>query len=181
MSYLLYLRRSFTRSPRRHAVLLAVLSCAFLLPLLICIYRDSTAWGTRQFLLTRSAGETYHIGNATETELPYFEGISGLPALVQLRIRPRDIRRPILYFGAAGFAACQCAGHPAVGIGAALRLSKPSEALFRRCWSSPRLRSRAQADMHYLCRGACGGISARGAVRSAALHNIAEGAVHSLS
>lgn len=78
MSYLLYLRRSFTRTPRRHAVLLAVLSCAFLLPLLICIYRDSNAWGTRQFLLTRSAGETYHIGNATEAELPYFEGISGL-------------------------------------------------------------------------------------------------------
>lgn len=78
MSYLLYLRRSFTRTPRRHAVLLAVLSCAFLLPLLICIYRDSNAWGTRQFLLTRSAGETYHIGNATEADLPYFEGISGL-------------------------------------------------------------------------------------------------------
>lgn len=47
MSYLLYLRRSFTRTPRRHAVLLAVLSCAFLLPLLICIYRDSNAWGPR--------------------------------------------------------------------------------------------------------------------------------------
>ena len=35
MSYLLYMKRSFTRSPRRHAVLFAVLTCAFLLPLLI--------------------------------------------------------------------------------------------------------------------------------------------------
>ena len=43
MTYLLYMKRSFTRSPRRHAVLFAVMTCAFLLPLLICIYRDSNA------------------------------------------------------------------------------------------------------------------------------------------
>lgn len=43
MTYLLYMKRSFTRSSRRHAVL----TCAFLLPLLISIYRDSNAWGTR--------------------------------------------------------------------------------------------------------------------------------------
>lgn len=78
MSYLLYLKRSFTRSPRRHMTLFVVLTCAFLLPLLISIYRDSNAWGTRQHLLTRSAGEAYHIGNATEADVPYFEGIRGL-------------------------------------------------------------------------------------------------------
>lgn len=82
MTYLLYMKRSFTRSPRRHAVLFAVLTCAFLLPLLISIYRDSNAWGTRQYLLARSAGETYHIGNATEADVPYFEGIRGLSAPV---------------------------------------------------------------------------------------------------
>ena len=82
MTYLLYMKRSFTRSPRRHAVLFAVLTCAFLLPLLICIYRDSNAWGTRQYLLTRSAGETWHIGNATEADVPYFENIPGLSAPV---------------------------------------------------------------------------------------------------
>ena len=82
MTYLLYMMRSFTRSPRRHAVLFAVLTCAFLLPLLISIYRDSNAWGTRQYLLARSAGETYHIGNATEVDVPYFEGIRGLSAPV---------------------------------------------------------------------------------------------------
>lgn len=80
MTYLLYMKRSFTRSPRRHAVLFAVLTCAFLLPLLISIYRDSNAWGTRQYLLARSAGETYHIGNAAEADVPYFEGIRGLSA-----------------------------------------------------------------------------------------------------
>ena len=78
MSCLLYLKRSFTRSPRRHAVLFAVLTCAFLLPLLISVYRDSNAYGTRQFLLDRSAGETSHIGYAAEADLPYFEGIRGL-------------------------------------------------------------------------------------------------------
>ena len=82
MSYLLYMKRSFTRNPRRHAVLFAVMTCAFLLPLLICIYRDSNAYGTRQYLLARSAGETYHIGNATEADVPYFEGIRGLSAPV---------------------------------------------------------------------------------------------------
>ena len=82
MTYLLYMKRSFTRSPRRHTVLFAVLTCAFLLPLLISIYRDSNAWGTRQYLLARSAGETYHIGNATEVDVPYFEGIRGLSAPV---------------------------------------------------------------------------------------------------
>ena len=70
MSYLLYLKRSFTRSPRRHVVLFAVLTCAFLLPLLISVYRDSNAYGMRQFLLARSAGETYHIGNAAEADVP---------------------------------------------------------------------------------------------------------------
>ena len=82
MTYLLYMKRSFTRSPRRHAVLFAVLTCAFLLPLLISIYRDSNACGTRQYLLARSAGETYHIGNAAEADVPYFEGIRGLSAPV---------------------------------------------------------------------------------------------------
>ena len=80
MTYLLYMKRSFMRCPRRHAALFAVLTCAFLLPLLICIYRDSNAWGTRQYLLTRSAGETYHIGNATEVDVSYFESIRGLSA-----------------------------------------------------------------------------------------------------
>ena len=59
MAYFLYLKRSITRGPRRHAALFAVLTCAFLLPLLISIYRDSNAWGTRQYLLARSAGGTY--------------------------------------------------------------------------------------------------------------------------
>ena len=67
MTYLLYMKRSFTRSPRRHAVLLAVLTCAFLLPLLISIYRDSNVFNTistnislrrREFAMLKSVGMT---------------------------------------------------------------------------------------------------------------------------
>ena len=47
MTYLLYMKRSFTRSPRRHAVLFAVLTSACLLLLQICIYRRGNGWGTR--------------------------------------------------------------------------------------------------------------------------------------
>lgn len=67
MTYLLYMKRSFTRSPRRHAVLFAVLTCAFLLPLLISIYRDSNVFNTistnislrrREFAMLKSVGMT---------------------------------------------------------------------------------------------------------------------------
>ena len=67
MTYLLYMKRSFTRSPRRHAVLLAVLTCALLLPLLISIYRDSNVFNTistnislrrREFAMLKSVGMT---------------------------------------------------------------------------------------------------------------------------
>ena len=80
MRYLLYLRRSVTRNPRRHLTLLAVLTCAFLLPLLISIYRDSRAYGTEQELLAHSAGETFHIANAAREDIAYFENIPGLSA-----------------------------------------------------------------------------------------------------
>ena len=67
MTYLLYMKRSFTRSPHRHAVLFAVLTCAFLLPLLIPIYRDSNVFNTistnislrrREFAMLKSVGMT---------------------------------------------------------------------------------------------------------------------------
>ena len=67
MTYLLYMKRSFTRSPCRHAVLFAVLTCAFLLPLLISIYRDSNVFNTistnislrrREFAMLKSVGMT---------------------------------------------------------------------------------------------------------------------------
>lgn len=82
MTYLLYLKRSFFRNPRRHLTLAIILICSFLLPLLISIYRNSNAYGTRQYLLSRSQGETWHIQNATEADLPHFDGIIGVSSPV---------------------------------------------------------------------------------------------------
>lgn len=80
MKYLLYLKRSFSRNPKRHLSLFVVVTCALILPLLISIYRDSDAYGMEQYLLDTTKGETYHIVNATEEDVPYFENIAGLSA-----------------------------------------------------------------------------------------------------
>ena len=80
MNYLLYLKRSFTRNPKRHLSLFVVVTCALILPLLISIYRDSNAYGMEQYLLDKTKGETYHIANATEEDVSYFENIAGLSA-----------------------------------------------------------------------------------------------------
>lgn len=78
MKYLLYLWRSFARRPRRHLTLYIILTCAFLLPLAISIYRDSSDYGNQQQLIDSSKSATFHIGNASEKYLPYFENIPGL-------------------------------------------------------------------------------------------------------
>ena len=78
MSYLLYLKRSLLRRPRAHMTLFAVLTCAFLLPLLISIYRDSSDYGLRQELIERSKGYAYHVQNVSESDTQYFYGINGL-------------------------------------------------------------------------------------------------------
>ena len=80
MTYLCYLKRSFGRNPKRHLSLFIVGTCALILPLLISIYRDSDAYGMEQYLLDQTKGETYHIANATEEDLSYFENIAGLSA-----------------------------------------------------------------------------------------------------
>lgn len=78
MKYLLYLWRSFAGSPRRHLTLSIILTCAFLLPLAISIYRDSSAYGDRQSLIHSSKGASFHIGNASEEYVPFFQDIPGL-------------------------------------------------------------------------------------------------------
>lgn len=74
----LYLRRSFSRRFRKHFCLYLVLTCAFLLPLLISFYRDSQSYGIMQELLFLSKGQTFHIANVTEADCQYFQGIEGL-------------------------------------------------------------------------------------------------------
>ena len=80
MQYLLYLRKSFKMQAKLHLTLFIVLTSAFILPLLISIYRDSSAYGTQQRLLDWTKGETFHILNATETDAALFEDIEGLSA-----------------------------------------------------------------------------------------------------
>ena len=77
MRYLLYLKRSLMRRPKRHLSLFVILVCAFILPLLISLYRDSSAYGTQQ-MLSETQGETFHILNAREDDLELFENIGGL-------------------------------------------------------------------------------------------------------
>lgn len=78
MKYLLYLWRSIIRRPQRHFTLYSILTCAFLLPLVISICRDSSDYGWEQFLLDSSKGEAFHITNATQEDVQYFEDIPGL-------------------------------------------------------------------------------------------------------
>lgn len=78
MRCLLYLKRSLLRRPKRHLSLFVILVCAFVLPLLISIYRDSSEYGERLRILSETRGETFHILNAREEDLSLFEGLRGL-------------------------------------------------------------------------------------------------------
>lgn len=78
MKYLLYLKRSLLRRPKQHLSLFIILTCAFILPLLISIYRDSSAYGRQQERLYMSKGESFHILNAAEADAAFFEDIEGL-------------------------------------------------------------------------------------------------------
>ena len=96
MKYLLYLKKSFICRPRRHITLYLILTCAFMLPLFISIYRDSFSYGQEQCLLERSKGQTFHISNASQEYLRYFENIPGMSApfyednTIYLRILSKD-------------------------------------------------------------------------------------------
>ncbi len=80
MRYLLYLKRSFRRQPKRHLTLYIILTCAFILPLLISVYRDSSAYGERQQALDMTKGAAFHIENASGEDAELFEGIDGMSA-----------------------------------------------------------------------------------------------------
>lgn len=80
MSYLLYLKRSLLRRTKQHLSLLIILTCAFILPLLISVYRDSSVYGRKQQLLDLTSGVTFRISNAVESDITYFENMPGLSA-----------------------------------------------------------------------------------------------------
>lgn len=73
-----YLRRSFKRRPLRHLSLLWVLMCAFMLPLVVSIYRDSMIYGYHLQKLDFSKGQAIHISGAQPEDVALLRGIDGL-------------------------------------------------------------------------------------------------------
>lgn len=76
----LYLRRSFKRRPFRHLSLAWILMCAFLLPLVISIYRDSLAYGVTLQMYDFHKGQAIHISGAQPEDTAWFQDIDGLTA-----------------------------------------------------------------------------------------------------
>ena len=74
----LYLRRSFKRRPFRHLSLAWILMCAFLLPLVISIYRDSLAYGVTLQMYDFHKGQAIHISGAQPEDTAWFQDIDGL-------------------------------------------------------------------------------------------------------
>lgn len=73
-----YLRRSFKRRPLRHLALLWVLMCAFMLPLVVSVYRDSMIYGYHLQRLDFSKGQAIHISGAQPEDVALLRGIDGL-------------------------------------------------------------------------------------------------------
>lgn len=73
-----YLLRSIKRRPLRHFSLFWVLMCAFLLPLVVCIYRDSMIYGYRLQTLDFSKGQAIHISGVQPEDIELLRDIDGL-------------------------------------------------------------------------------------------------------
>ena len=116
MHCLLYLKKSFVRCSKRHLSLFVILVCAFILPLLISIYRDSSAYGARRQMLSETRGEAFHILNAREEDLALFENIGGLSApryedgVIYLHILSDDEWKNFDSFNAYGFKIAEAIG-----------------------------------------------------------------------
>lgn len=74
----LYLRRSLLRRPLRHFSLFWVLMCAFLLPLVVCIYRDSMIYGYQLQIMDFSKGSAIHISGVQPEDVELLRDIEGL-------------------------------------------------------------------------------------------------------
>ena len=75
-----YLLRSFKRRPLRHFSLMWILMCAFLLPLVISIYRDSLVYGVKLQDYNFHKGQAVHISGAQPEDAAWFQNIDGLTA-----------------------------------------------------------------------------------------------------
>lgn len=73
-----YLLPSFRRRPLRHIAMGWIMMCAFLLPLIVSVYRDSLRYGMQLQMADISKNAAYHLSGATETDLDFFRGIEGM-------------------------------------------------------------------------------------------------------
>lgn len=73
-----YLLRSIKRKPLRHLSLFWVLMCAFLLPLVVSIYRDSMMYGSYLQTMDFSKGQAVHIAGVQAEDTALLRGIDGL-------------------------------------------------------------------------------------------------------
>ena len=76
----LYLLRSIKRRPLRHISLAWILLCAFLLPLVVSVYRDSLIYGVRLQDFDFHKGQAIHIYGAQPEDTAWFQDIDGLTA-----------------------------------------------------------------------------------------------------
>lgn len=73
-----YLLRSFKRRPLRHISLMWILMCAFLLPLVVSVYRDSLIHGVKLQDYDFHKGQAIHISGAQPEDTAWFQDIDGL-------------------------------------------------------------------------------------------------------
>lgn len=73
-----YLFRSFRRKPLRHFSLFWVLMCAFMLPLVVSVYRDSLDYGRMLQNRNFTKDQAIHISGAQPEDVVLFQGIDGL-------------------------------------------------------------------------------------------------------
>lgn len=73
-----YLLRSFRRRPMRHISLVWILLCAFILPLVVSIYRDSLVYGVQLQDFDFHKGQAIHISGGQPEDAALFQGLDGL-------------------------------------------------------------------------------------------------------
>lgn len=73
-----YLIHSFQRKPLRHLSILWIMLCAFLLPLVVSVYRDSLAYGVQLQNFDFHKGQAIHIIGAQPEDVELFQNIEGL-------------------------------------------------------------------------------------------------------
>lgn len=73
-----YLYQSLRRRPLRHISIYWIMLCAFLLPLVVSVYRDSLEYGNQLQMRNDSKEQAFHISGASPEDVEWFRNIEGL-------------------------------------------------------------------------------------------------------